>query len=428
VDAAGAPPIRVATVLRSVNQQLKSIPPVTRELLSLLEGFRLMVNHCIRIGLEKEERGVVITSMRKLSLACYHQLKGYDLLTCYRLTAMSKAAGILRNYRREKKDNSRAERPHAHKPVLVDCYGFRIFGRLLRIPFRKGEYIFIVLKDHTLKMLSGHRARSITLTPESLSICYSKDVQQVRPRGAMGIDRNLDNITAADTNGIIKRYGSLAQTTKVKKKIRQSRRRFTRNDSRIKKSVFGKYGMLQRNRVNHILHCVSSRVVNRAKQARLAIIMENIKGLRKRYRKGNYQGKSYRAQMNSWSYYKLQRQIEYKARWEGIPVMYVAARGTSARCSMCGSRTYPNEHRTLYCAECNVSFDRDENAARNILAKGCERLMLGGGLGMPDEILIPVRFEPNGPPGEAMVTEPRRHEVIRKVDGGKTTTSAKTSI
>jgi hypothetical protein len=41
---------------------------------------------------------------------------------------------------------------------------------------------------------------------------------------------------------------------------------------------------------------------------------------------------------------------------------------------------------------------------------------------MPDEIPIPARVEPNGPPGEAMVTEPRlKTEVIRKVDGGKIT-------
>jgi hypothetical protein len=62
-----------------------------------------------------------------------------------------------------------------------------------------------------------------------------------------------------------------------------------------------------------------------------------------------------------------------------------------------------------------VSFDRDENAARNMLAKGC------GGLGMPAETPIPVRFEPDFPPGEAIGTEPMQDEVIRKVDVGKIT-------
>jgi putative transposase len=298
-----------------------------------------MVNDCIRIGLEREAEGggEIITSVRKLSLACYHhQLAVYDLPTYYRLTAISKATGILRNHRREKRDNPNAKRPYAHKLVLTDSYGLRIFGRLLRLPFRKLEYVFIVLNDHVLKTISGHDVRSITLTPDSLSISYSKDAIQIAPEGALGIDRNLDNITTADTNGNLRKYGSLGRTTRVKWKIREIKRHFTRNDARIRKRVFGKYGELQRNRVNHPLHNVSSSVVKRAKKGKLAIIMENIKGIRKLYRKGNDQGKSYRAKLDSWSYHELQRQIEYKAKWEGLPVKYVAARGTSVKCSMCG--------------------------------------------------------------------------------------------
>jgi putative transposase len=131
----------------------------------------------------------------------------------------------------------------------------------------------------------------------------------------------------------------------------------------------------------------SSSIIRQAEEKRLAIVMEDLKGIRRLYRKGNGQGTNYGARLNSWSYYEFQRQIEYKARWEGIPVIYVSARGTSAKCSKCGSRTYPNEDRTLYCPECRTDVDRDENAARNIMVKGA------------------LRFGANGPPGEAMVAE-----------------------
>jgi putative transposase len=199
------------------------------------------------------------------------------------------------------------------------------------------------------------------------------------------IDRNLDNVTTADTDWNIRRYGSLAKATLIKKKIRQIKRKFLRNDARIRKRVFGKCGKLQRDRVGHILNNVWSRIVKVAKLNELAIVMEDITGIRKMYQKGNGQGKSYRARLNSWSYYELQRQIEYKARWEGLSVKYLPARGTSVKCSMCGSRTYPKGHRrTLYCPECRISCDRDQNAARNILAKGC-----GGGLGTTAAIPIP---------------------------------------
>jgi transposase len=74
--------------------------------------------------------------------------------------------------------------------------------------------------------------------------------------------------------------------------------------------------------------------------------------------------------MNSWSFYELQRQIEYKARWLGLPVKYVNAFGTSSKCAVCGSKLIPEEHRMLYCTCCKVAVDRDINAAKNILARG----------------------------------------------------------
>ncbi|MDE2591020.1 MAG: transposase [Patescibacteria group bacterium] len=74
--------------------------------------------------------------------------------------------------------------------------------------------------------------------------------------------------------------------------------------------------------------------------------------------------------MNSWSFYELQRQIEYKARWLGLPVNYVKAGGTSTKCAICGSKLVPEEHRKMFCSICKTSVDRDINAARNILLRG----------------------------------------------------------
>ena len=373
----------------------------TEEILSLLQDFRCMVNDCVRIGLREN-----LTSMKSLSMKAYHQLSTYDIPTCYRLTAISRAAGILRNYRRELKRNRSARVPYVTRLSLTDCYGFRVIHRLLRLSVRRGEYAFIVLNDHTLRIISGHTPRSLTLTANGLSISLSKDIMEIEPIGAIGIDRNLDNVTTADSDGIILRH-DLARATEVKSRCRETKRRFKRNDARIRRVVYGKYGRIQRDKVSWLLHNVSASIVRRAKEKRLGIVMENIRGIRRLYRKGNGQGNDYRARLNSWSFYELQRQIEYKARWEGIPVAYVAARGTSVNCSICGSRTYPNGQRTLHCSRCDISIDRDVNAARNILAKG-----RGG-----------VRFTPDGPP-EARREAVKRNETttpILRADGGKLT-------
>jgi transposase len=85
-----------------------------------------------------------------------------------------------------------------------------------------------------------------------------------------------------------------------------------------------------------------------------------------------------------------------------VKVIYVPARNTSKRCSICGYKTLESTHRKLWCPHCGAILDRDENAARNIAAGG-------------------LRFSPNGPPGEAMVEErePENATLILKVDGSK---------
>src|SRR5438094_506005 len=149
-------------------------------------------------------------------------------------------------------------------------------------------------------------------------------------------------------------------------------------------------------------HDESQRIVEDAKTRQPGIVMERLTGIRRLYRRGNRQSRSYRARMHSWSFGELQRQIEYKARSEGVKVIYVPARNTSKRCSICGYKTLESTQRRLWCPHCGTILDRDENAARNIAARG-------------------LRFSPNGPLGEAMVEEREQENatLILKVDGGK---------
>src|SRR2546425_1365627 len=212
-----------------------------------------MVNDCIRIGLKEN-----LTSMKSLSVKVYRQLSAYDVPTCYRLTAISRAAGILRNYRKELKKRGRSAKvPYITRLSLTDCYGFRVVHRLVRLPLRGGEYAFIVLNDHTLRALSGRTPKSLTLTASGLSFSLSKETAEIEPVGAIGIDRNLDNVTLADSDGGILRH-DLARATEVKARCRETKSHFRRNDARIRRVVYGKYGRIQQNRVGWILHNVSA--------------------------------------------------------------------------------------------------------------------------------------------------------------------------
>lgn len=358
-----------------------------------------MVNDCIRIGLEEN-----VSSMKSLSLKAYHQLDNYDVATCYRLTAVSKAAGLLRNYRKAAK-KANPKQPYVRHSMLVDCYGFRIQHGKLRLPIRAREYFHIALNEHTLAVLARSKPDSVTLTVRNFSIAFSKETATVKPAGYLGIDRNLDNITAASTTGEIERY-DLSEPTRIKARYRHVRSKFTRNDARICERLFAKYGRRQRDRVQQRLHRVSKAIVQEAKEKRYGIALEKLTGIRRLYQRANGQGRNFRARMNSWSFAELQGQIDYKARWEGLSVIYVNPAGTSVKCSRCGSRMInarkPEENRQLRCTECGLTVDRDVNAALNLAARG-------------------LRFRPIAPASEAMVQEHASVVSTLKVDAGELT-------
>jgi putative transposase len=346
--------------LKAVKQNYASSP----ELLNLLDEFRRMVNDCVRLGLAEN-----VTSMKALSKKAYHELARYDVPTYYRLTAISKAAGILRNYRHALRKQPRVKKPYATRLVLVDCYGFKIINGKLRLPIRAREYVYIPLNAYTLQSIEGHVVRSVCLTACTVSVAFSKEAAQIEPAGLIGIDSNLDNVTTASSDGDVKRY-DLSRANEIKEDCRQAKRGFRRNDYRIMKQLYSKYGRIQKNKVNWILHNTSASIVKQAKEKQFGIVMENIKGIRKLYGKGNRQGRDYRARLNSWSYAELQRQIEYKARWEGIPVSYVHPSKTSSVCAICGCSIAECAERKVYCPCCNTLKDRDENAALNIVGAG----------------------------------------------------------
>jgi len=117
--------------------------------------------------------------------------------------------------------------------------------------------------------------------------------------------------------------------------------------------------------------------------------------------------------MNSWPFHELKRQVEYKAAWEGVPVVTLSAketRGTTMDCPQCGERLqapvrYDREHyRQLWCQRCGRWEDRDLVAVMNISRRAW--LRFGHAKGGAGEA---VKGNPDG----------RRQQAILRVDASK---------
>ena len=255
------------------------------------------------------------------------------------------------------------------------CYGLKIRNNELFLP---GGF-HIPLNNYTLSVLRelGLRIRSVTLTCSRIGLSFSKERQLIDPKGILGIDRNLNNVTAVDSLGNTLVH-DLSKVTMIKSSSRKTVARFKRDDCRIRRRIAGKYGRIQRNRTQWLLHNASKKLVDHSRTNSLGIALENIKGMRRLYRKGNGQGAYYRGMLNSWPFYEIDRQVSYKASWEGLPVFHVNSKGTTSKCSVCGGRmVFSKESRMLHCPSCGYHVDRDVNAARNILSAGLRFSPLG---------------------------------------------------
>ena len=283
----------------------------TRDVLGLLEVFRRMVNESIRIGLAND-----VSSLRRLSLLSYNQLAHYDSPSCYKLRAISRAAGILASRKKSLRRGLPSRSPYAVRQQLVSCYSFKTKNGRLEIPISRGKRLSIPLTRHTINIISqpGVEVRSFTLTRNRLCLSIRRD------------------------------------------------------DARIRRVIASKYRLRRTSRTGHLLHNATRTIVAVGVQQRTAIVLENIESIRRLYHKGNGQGRKYRGRMNGWSFWEAQWQIEYKARWSGLPIIRLSrreTRGSSVSCPRCGERLQSDKRleRKLWCGKCRIVMDRDRVAA-----------------------------------------------------------------
>src|SRR5467141_3894440 len=329
-----------------------------------------MVNESIRIGLAND-----VSSLRRLSLLSYNQLAQYDSPSCYKLSAISRAAGILAARKKSLKRGLSTRTPYAVRQQLVSCYSFKTKNGGLEIPVARGKRLSIPMTKHTIDIISqpGVKVRSFTLTRNRLCLSIARDVATVECASTVGVDRNLRNLTVGNESQT--HQYDLSETVRIASTTMRIVASFKRDDARIRRVIASKFGERRTARTGHLLHTATRTVVETAVQQRQAIVLEDIRGIRCLYRKGNGQTRKHRGRMNGWSFDEAQRQMEYKARWVGLPVIRLSrreTRGSSMTCPRCGERLQSDKRlkRKLWCGKCRIVMDRDRVAAVNLARRG----------------------------------------------------------
>src|SRR5438093_8178576 len=245
-----------------------------------------MVNESIRIGLAYDASPLI-----KLSVLSYNRLTQYDSPSYYKLCAISRAVGILAARKKSVRRGYAIKTPYAVRPQLVSCYGFKTKNGCLEIPVSRGNRLSIPLTRHTLDVISqpGVTVRSFTLTRNRLSLCIARDVAPVECVSAVGVDRNLRNLTVGNDEET--RHYDLSETVRIASTTMRIVASFKRDDVRVRRAIASKYGMRRTARTGHLVHTATKTIMTLAVQRRQAIVLADTRGIRCLYRKSSGKGR-----------------------------------------------------------------------------------------------------------------------------------------
>lgn len=391
------------TIKLTVKFKLKETP---EGLDDLFTTYREIVNFLITYAFESN-----ITSFYRLKKETYKSLreKYSKLPSHYIYTACQMATSIFKSYRKRKRRGEARGRPVFKKDVIM------LDDHLFKLDLEKGiiglstpngglQLEFYPAKYHD-KFQNWRVGQAwLVKTPKGvfINVVFSKEVEIREPNNFVGVDLNENNVTLSLPNDefvqIITherdiRTGYFVKRRKIQKKLRTGKKR---------KMLLEKYGERERNRLNDLYHKLAIKIVELAEKYG-GIALEDLTKIRDSIR--------YSAEMNGrlhrWSFRRLQSIIEYKAKLEGIKVIFVDPKHTSSLCPICGVKLSPNGHRILKCKNCGLTEDRDVIGSWNIRLKA---LKMWG-----------VSVPPESPPMKALARggKPARYEInaFRVING-----------
>ena len=312
----------------------------------------------------------------------YRTLRRVELPSCYKVALIGRACSISESRKKTEKRNRKAKHSKPLKPVVCLISGFftTARGRLFIPLSKRNQYADVLLNRHVRRTIEGKALRSLTITPGSLSICYSEDVVPIPARTVYGVDRNEKNLTFGNEKNVIQIV--MSKTVKVRQTTRKIVGSFKRNDVRMRRKLASKYWRRATNRTDQMLHGATSFIVESAVHGSAALALEDLTDIRKMYRRGNGQGTDYRFRLNSWPHGKAHYMLDYKAVWNGVTMISLTkadTRGSTTECASCGERLHSpakgdaKHGRMLWCQSCKAWMERDANAAINLSKRGLVR-------------------------------------------------------
>jgi IS605 OrfB family transposase len=194
--------------------------------------------------------------------------------------------------------------------------------------------------------------------------CDMPEGTPIEPGDVLGVDLGVKNIAVDNTGTVF----SNEKVESVRKRIHKHRASLqskgTKSAKRRLKEVSGREARFRTNEN----HRISKYLVEKAKDSKCAIALEDLSGINTR----TTVRKSQRSERLSWAFHQLRSFITYKAGLAGVPVLLVDPKYTSQKCNKCGHTEKANRQNQgeFHCRSCGHEDHADCNGAKNIRDKG----------------------------------------------------------
>ena len=204
-----------------------------------------------------------------------------------------------------------------------------------------------------------------------LHVVVEREEREFRSNGkVVGVDLGITRPAVTSDNKFLGEHHWKEVDKRNYRLKRELQAKGTKSAKRHLRKLRGKENRFR----THCDHVLSKQIVLAAQEGTV-IVLEDLKHIRSRI-KGT---KEHNRRIHSWSFDRLSNFIVYKAKMQGILVVYSNPKYTSQECSRCGYIDKKNRktQTKFSCKSCFYQINADLNAAKNI--KG--RYQVSGAIG-----------------------------------------------
>jgi hypothetical protein len=135
----------------------------------------------------------------------YRSLKGIDIPSCYKVASITRACAVLKSREKGERRGKVVKHRTALRPVICITTGFftTVTGKLF-ISLGHGKYEMVQLNRYAHQKIREPRVkvRSLTITKDSMSFCYSKEVLSIPEKTVYGVDRDVNAAMILSERGL----------------------------------------------------------------------------------------------------------------------------------------------------------------------------------------------------------------------------------